>query len=94
MREADLYPRIKDFLERQGYAVKAEIGPCDVMARRGREPPVVVEMKLTFSLDLVLQGVARQAMFEAVYLAVPIRRGWSSRARGAWRCAGASGSAS
>ena len=80
-READLYPPVKQFLVRQGYEVKAEIGACDLMARRGREPPVVVEMKLSFSLDLVLQGVARQAMFAAVYLAVPVRRGWEGRRR-------------
>lgn len=81
MREADLYPPLKAHLEAQGYTVKAEIGACDVMARRGDEPPVIVEMKLTFSLALVMQGVARQRLFEHVYLAVPVssRRGWALR---------------
>jgi hypothetical protein len=32
MRETELYPPIKRFLESQGYEVKAEIGPADVMA--------------------------------------------------------------
>jgi hypothetical protein len=80
MREADLYPDLKAFLEGQGYVVKAEIGACDLMARRGQEPAVVVEMKTSFSLALVMQGVARQAMFDDVYLAVPLaEKGWKLR---------------
>lgn len=80
MREEDFYAPVKAYLEAQGYEVKAEIGPCDVMAARGDEPPVIVELKLGFSLALVMQGVARQALFDHVYLAVPVGpRGWSSR---------------
>lgn len=80
MKEADLYPDLKAFLEAQGYEVKAEIGACDILALRGAEPPVVVEMKLSFSLALVLQGVARQALFDTVYLAVPApKKGWPAR---------------
>ncbi len=81
MRESDLYAPLKAYLEAQGYEVKAEIGDCDLMARRGDEPAVVVELKLTFSLALVMQGVARQSMFDHVYLAVPVSgaRGWKLR---------------
>ena len=81
MREADLYPPVKAYLEAQGYEVKAEIGDCDLMAMRADEPPVVVELKLTFSLALVMQGIARQGLFEHVYLAVPVSsdRGWKLR---------------
>ena len=81
MRESDLYAPLKIWLESQGYEVKAEIGACDLMARRGDEPPVIVELKLTFSLALVMQGVDRQAMFDHVYLAVPVSRarGWKLR---------------
>ncbi|MFC2969412.1 DUF2161 domain-containing phosphodiesterase [Acidimangrovimonas pyrenivorans] len=81
MREADLYAPVKAFLESQGYAVKAEIGACDLMAIRGEEPPLIVELKLSFSLELVMQGVARQALFDHVYLAVPVssQRGWTRR---------------
>lgn len=80
MKEADLYPELKTFLEGQGYEVKAEIGACDVMAVRGDEAPVIVEMKLSFSLALVMQGVARQSMFDTVYLAVPVpKKGWPAR---------------
>lgn len=80
MREADLYPDLKAYLEAQGYVVKAEIGACDVLARRGDEPPLVVEMKLSFSLALVMQGIARQGLFDTVYLAVPVtKKGWKLR---------------
>jgi len=48
LREADLYAPVKAYLEAQGYVVKAEIGDCDLLARRGAEPPLVVELKLTF----------------------------------------------
>lgn len=80
MREADLYPAVKAFLEAQGYTVKSEIGHLDVLAIRGDEPPVVVELKSSFSLALVLQGVERQSLFDHVYLAVyhgP--KGWAAR---------------
>lgn len=83
MREADLYPALKAYLQAQGYEVKAEVGACDILARRGEEPPVVVEMKCRFSLQLVLQGIARQGLVETVYLAVPAPgpRGWTLRYR-------------
>ncbi len=80
MKEADLYPDLKRYLEAQGYVVKAEVGACDILARRRDEPAVVVEMKLSFSLALVMQGVARQALFDDVYLAVPVtEKGWKLR---------------
>ncbi|MEO1001331.1 MAG: DUF2161 family putative PD-(D/E)XK-type phosphodiesterase, partial [Pseudomonadota bacterium] len=71
VKEADLYPPLKAYLEGQGYEVKGEIGACDLMARRGEEPPVIVEMKTSVTLALILQGADRQRMFESVYLAVP-----------------------
>ena len=71
MRETDLYSPVKAFLEAQGYAVKGEVDGCDVVAIRGGEPPVIVEMKAAFSLALVFQGIARQSVADDVYLAVP-----------------------
>ena len=75
--EADLYPAVKVFLEAQGYDVKAEIRGCDVVATCGSEPPVIVELKLAFSLTLLLQGIDRLGLTDRVYLAVsrPRRRG-------------------
>jgi hypothetical protein len=78
-RETALYRPVKELLEGRGYEVKAEIRGCDLVARRGDEPPVIVELKLRFSLTLVLQGIDRLAMTERVYLAVP--RPPSSRRR-------------
>jgi len=66
-----LYGPVKEFLERRGYEVKGEVRGCDLVARRGDEPPVVIELKLRFSLALVLQGIDRLALTERVYLAVP-----------------------
>lgn len=69
--EAALYAPVKRFLEGQGYTVKAEIRSCDVVACRGNEPPVVVELKRRLSLALLLQGIDRLALTDLVYLAVP-----------------------
>jgi hypothetical protein len=71
LKETDLYAPVKRFLEDQGYEVKAEIGASDVVALRGDEPPVVVEMKTAFTLQLVFQGIGRQKLTDLVYLAVP-----------------------
>ena len=71
MRETELYRPVKAFLEAQGYAVKGEVDGCDVVAIRGEEQPVIVELKAGFSLPLVLQGIARQRLADDVYLAVP-----------------------
>jgi hypothetical protein len=69
--EAALYLPVKQFLEQQGYEVKGEVRGCDLVARRGDEPPVIVELKLRFNLPLVLQGIDRLKLTERVYLAVP-----------------------
>lgn len=78
-RESDLYPAIKTLLSRQGYKVKGEVGAADVVARRGDEPPVVVELKLRFSLSLYHQAVARLAISDLVYIAVPRPKGAQAR---------------
>ena len=83
MAEADLYGPIKRFLEAQGYDVKGEIGPCDVVAMRGEEGPVVVELKERLSLALVLQAVDRLSISDAVYVAFRVGKGktasWRTR---------------
>jgi hypothetical protein len=68
--ESDLYAPIKALLEGQGYSVKGEVKGCDVVAVRGAEPPVVVELKRAFGISLVLQGVNRLTITDTVYLAV------------------------
>ena len=79
MRETELYPPVKAFLEAQGYAVKGEVDGCDLVAVRGDEPPVIVELKARFSLPLVFQGVTRQGLADNVYLAVPPFSGRTAR---------------
>ncbi len=69
--EAALYRPVKAYLEAQGFEVKGEVCGCDLVARRGDEPPVIVELKLRFSLALVFQGIDRLRITDRVYLAVP-----------------------
>lgn len=70
MKEADLYPPVKAYLQRQGYDVKGEVGAADVVGRRG-DDVVIVELKLGFSLALFHQAIDRLAVTEDVYVAVP-----------------------
>ena len=74
-RETDLYGPVKSFLEGQGYVVKSEVGVADVVALRGGEPPLIVELKLGFSLALVHQCIARLAVSDEVYMAVATGKG-------------------
>ena len=71
-RETELYAPVKEYLVGQGYEVKAEVDGCDLVARRGQEPPVIVELKTGFTLPLVLQGVDRLSVSDDVYLAVGV----------------------
>ena len=68
--ESDLYAPVKALLEGQGYSVKGEVRGCDVVAVRGDEPPVIVELKRIFNLGLVMQGVERLTLTDLVYIAV------------------------
>ncbi|MBV8925182.1 MAG: hypothetical protein JOZ74_07405 [Bradyrhizobium sp.] len=69
--ETALYLPVKRFLEKLGFAVKGEIGGCDLVALSGDDPPIVVigELKLSFNLELVLQAVDRAAAADEVWLA-------------------------
>lgn len=70
-RESDLYAPIKAFLTRQGYEVKGEVGAADLVALRGEEPTVIIELKLRITLSLFHQAVARLSLTDHVYIAVP-----------------------
>lgn len=71
MAETDLYLPLKTFMESAGYTVKGEINDCDLVGVSADDPPVVIvcEMKLTFNLELVMQGVKRAAFCDEVWLA-------------------------
>lgn len=77
MAETDLYLPIKAFLEGAGYAVKGEVQGCDLVGVREGEPAILVvcEMKLSFNLELVLQGVNRAAISDEVWLAARASKG-------------------
>ena len=75
MAEDELYGPIKQFLEAQGYAVKGEIGPCDIVAVRGDEGPVVVELKESLTLTLILQAVDRLSVVRYGVHSLPHRKG-------------------
>ncbi|NQV13816.1 hypothetical protein HQ531_00050 [bacterium] len=71
MREVDLYPALKKYLVQQGYEVKSEMQHCDVIAIRGDEAVVVVELKLSLNLTVLMQAVDRLKISETVYIGVP-----------------------
>jgi hypothetical protein len=60
--------------------VRAEVDRCDLVAVRGGEPPVIVELKRRFALSLLYQGIERQRITDAVYLAVAAPTGRKARA--------------
>ena len=78
--ETSLYRPVKVFLEGLGFVVKGEVGGCDLVALKGFDPPVVVicELKLTFNLELILQGVDRATTSDEIWLAARL----STHARG------------
>ncbi|WP_037283091.1 DUF2161 family putative PD-(D/E)XK-type phosphodiesterase [Saccharibacillus sacchari] len=73
--ETELYPPLKSFFETRGYSVKSEVRHCDLVGYlEGEERPLIVEMKRTFTLELLLQGADRQRTGGLVYLAVERNR--------------------
>ncbi|MDF2798416.1 MAG: hypothetical protein K0R85_1160 [Devosia sp.] len=81
MPESDLYPPLKRFMEQQGFTVKGEVNGCDLLGVREGEPPVLVvcELKLSFNLELVLQGVDRAPACDEVWLAARLSKAGRGR---------------
>ncbi|MBL4599131.1 MAG: hypothetical protein JKX93_09190 [Rhizobiaceae bacterium] len=71
IQETELYAPVKLLLEGQGYEVKGEVAAADIVAVRGDEDPVIVELKTGFSLSLFHQAIERQGVTDTVYVAVP-----------------------
>ena len=69
-KETDLYEPIRAFLEEEGYQVQAEVKGCDIAAVKNGQL-VIVELKKSFSLKLVYQGLERQSLTEQVFVAIP-----------------------
>lgn len=78
--ETSLYGPVKRFLEGLGYSVKGEIGHCDLLGLQDDAASVVVigELKLTFNLELILQGVDRMSVGDEIWLAAQL----SSKGKG------------
>lgn len=76
-KETELYSPVKAYLENQGYEVKGEVGKADIVAVRGQEAPLIVELKTAFSLTLFHQAIDRQSLTDHVYIAVPRSSGRS-----------------
>ena len=70
-KETELYAPVKAMLEGQGYEVKGEVGKADLVAIRGEEEPVIVELKTAFSLTLIHQAIDRLSLSDHVYVAFP-----------------------
>jgi hypothetical protein len=74
LKETDLFPPLADFLQREGYSVHAEVLGTDIAARRDEEL-LLVEIKLRFNIDVLLQAAGRQGAADKTYIAVPCRNG-------------------
>jgi hypothetical protein len=84
--ETDLYAPVKRFLEELGYEVKSEVHDCDVVAvKPGQEQPLIVELKRSFGLPAIYQGIDRLRLSDRVYLAVEMREGRGRSAARKWR---------
>ncbi|MGO4890370.1 DUF2161 domain-containing phosphodiesterase [Anaerobacillus sp. MEB173] len=68
--EADLYKPIQTFFIKEGYEVYGEVKDCDMTAVKDDEL-VVIELKLTLSVDLLVQATKRQRITDLVYIAIP-----------------------
>ncbi|MBN3522988.1 DUF2161 domain-containing phosphodiesterase [Paenibacillus apiarius] len=73
-KESELYAPLKAYFEAQGYEVRSEVRHCDIVALRPDaapdEEPLIVELKSSFNLTLVLQGLERLKLSSQVYVAV------------------------
>jgi len=70
-RETELYAPIRDFLDGNGYTVRAEVHGCDIAAEKDGEL-IIIEMKRHFGIDLLYQATDRQRRTDSVYVAIPV----------------------
>lgn len=70
LQEVDLYKPIQTYFSREEYEVYGEVKDCDMVAVKGEEL-VVIELKLTLSVDLLIQAAKRQRLTDQVYIAIP-----------------------
>lgn len=68
-KETELYPHVKKWFEDRGYTVHAEVKDCDLTAIKDNEL-IIAEFKRGLTIELLLQGVARQKSAEKVYIVI------------------------
>ncbi|MHC0037527.1 DUF2161 domain-containing phosphodiesterase [Pseudoneobacillus sp. C159] len=68
--ETDLYPPIRNYFSRKGYDVYGEVEHCDIVAVREAEL-IIIELKLSLTVDLLVQATNRQRLTDQVYIAIP-----------------------
>ena len=83
MLEADLYAPVKAHLEACGYAVRGEVGACDLVGWNEEQGSLVaVELKRVFGLPVLYQALSRLAAVDDVYVGIGVPDG--QRARANW----------
>ncbi|MBD0380173.1 DUF2161 domain-containing phosphodiesterase [Paenibacillus sedimenti] len=82
--ETELYTPIKQYFEERGYTVRGEVKHCDLVAIRGDEPPVIVELKKSFNIPLLVQGIDRLRLTQEVYVAFELPNKGRAPHRLAW----------
>jgi len=74
MKEVDMYKPLKKLLKAKGYTVHSEVESIDVVAQKDDEL-LIVEMKMSFNLQLVYQLIERLKITDQVYAYVPLGKG-------------------
>jgi len=74
LQEVDLYKPIQRNFAREGYEVYGEVNDCDMVAVKDEEV-IIIELKLTLSVDLLIQAAKRQRLSDQVYIAIPRPKG-------------------
>jgi hypothetical protein len=68
--ETDLYEPIRRYFSKNGYEVHGEVHHCDIAAVKENEL-ILIEMKLSLTVDLLIQATKRQRLTDQVYIAIP-----------------------
>jgi hypothetical protein len=85
LQEVDLYKPIHRYFAREGYEVYGEVKDCDMVAVKENEL-VIIELKLTLSVDLLIQAAKRQKLTDQVYIAIPKPKGRMNSKQWADKC--------
>ncbi len=67
--EKDMFPIVKDFFEKQGYKVNAEVKGCDIVISKD-DYLAVLEMKLNLNITLIYQALDRLNITHNVFIVV------------------------